>query len=131
MKDQNYDEANEPFDDEENGEVPGIHQERIGEKIRQRNQEKQIGGTVSSKMLLNEIIGYGSAALFFILGGMIFFEIYKAPGMTAEYRVVLSLVLFLYGMYRVVTTRGKANAAKRHARIKRHRSTLGNDTDPY
>jgi hypothetical protein len=42
--------------------------------------------------------------------------------MTPEYRGILSLILFLYGLYRVVTTRGKTNAAKRLARIKKHRS---------
>lgn len=112
------------FDDDQNGQSD---HKGIGEKIRERNRLKyEQGGLfgLSSKIQLNELIGYAAALMFFILAGMVFFRFYDTPGMSPEYRIVLSAVLFLYGVYRVVTTRARANSAKRRQRIESHRSTL-------
>jgi len=132
MKEPGYDDANNQFEDDDNEAFASGHQERIGEKLRKRNHRNDIGSSGGApKTILNELIGYGAGLLFIALAAILFFEIYKVPGMSAEQRVVFSLILSLYGLYRAVTTRGKANAAKRRAKIMKHRSHLGSDTDPY
>ncbi|NTV47027.1 MAG: hypothetical protein HGB11_11020 [Chlorobiales bacterium] len=120
-------EDNDDFESNDDQEGLSDHK-RIGEKIRERNREKyEKGGLagLTSKIGLNELIGYAAALMFFILAGAIFFRFYDTPGMSPEYRIVLSSVLFLYGVYRVATTRARASSAKRRQRIEEHRATLG------
>lgn len=129
-KNRNSDWESEDNDDMKSGDDQNLEQERmsIGEKIRERNREKYESSGLTklmSKLRLNELLGYAAAMMFFTLSGMIFFRVYDTPGMAPEYRIVLSLVLFLYGLYRVVTTRGKANSTKRRQRIEEHRASMG------
>ncbi|NTU49736.1 MAG: hypothetical protein HGA87_02380 [Desulfobulbaceae bacterium] len=128
----NFDREPDDNDDTKSGNDLSWRPERkgIGEKIRERNREKyETNGLTNlmSKLKLNELLGYAAAMMFFALSGMIFFRIYDTPGMSPEYRIVLSLVLFLYGVYRVVTTRGKASSTKRRQRIEEHRASMGSN----
>ena len=96
----------------------------IGKQLREKSRKSS---SMNTNQLINELIGYGSGLLFFGLSGFIFFGFFSSPGMTPEYRSILSLILFLYGLYRVVTTRGKSNAAKRRERLMKHRSERSSD----
>gem|GEM_PF-2482543 len=101
----------------------------IGKHLREKSSQKEL--PKNNTLLINDLIGYGSGLLFFGLSLFIFFGFFDSPGMTPEYRSILSLILFLYGVYRVVTTKGKSNAAKRRERLKKHRSERTTEYNKY
>jgi Zn-dependent protease with chaperone function len=61
----------------------------------------------------NEVIGYCVMLMFFVLGIMVYLGALVPQWATVEYRNILMAVMFLYGIYRGVTTYAKANQWRR------------------
>lgn len=61
----------------------------------------------------NEVIGYSVMLMFFVLGAMVYLGALVPQWATVEYRNILMAVMFLYGIYRGVTTYAKASQARR------------------
>ena len=61
----------------------------------------------------NEVIGYSVMLMFFVLGGMVYLGALVPQWATVEYRNILMAVMFLYGIYRGVTTYAKASQSRR------------------
>ncbi|MFN3344659.1 MAG: hypothetical protein ACK412_03310 [Chloroherpetonaceae bacterium] len=61
----------------------------------------------------NEVIGYSVMLMFFVLGVMVYLGALVPQWATTEYRNVLMSVMFLYGIYRGVTTYAKASQSRR------------------
>lgn len=104
----------EPFD-ESSGNEPAT-QQSIGEKIRARNRQRdsrnpalKFFGDVS----INEAIGYLSALVFFGIAIFIYAGGFGNRGWDMKYRWTIITVLMLYGIYRAIITRTKANTIRR------------------
>lgn len=69
----------------------------------------------------NEVIGYSVMLMFFVLGGMVYLGALVPQWATVEYRNVLMAVMFLYGIYRGVTTYAKANQWRRRQAFEEQR----------
>jgi hypothetical protein len=96
---------------------------RIEEKIREKQKHKKSSDFfgVSS----NELIGYAVALMFFILAYAAWTGLLSPNWATAQYRTIVTFVLVLYGIYRAITTRAKAQQRKRTRRNIEHRDRLG------
>ncbi len=69
----------------------------------------------------NEVIGYSVMLMFFVLGGMVYLGALVPEWATVEYRNILMTVMFLYGIYRGVTTYAKANQWRRRQAFEEER----------
>ncbi len=69
----------------------------------------------------NEVIGYSVMLMFFVLGVMVYLGALVPQWATVEYRNVLMSVMFLYGIYRGVTTYAKANQWRRRQAFEEQR----------
>ncbi|MGQ9805326.1 MAG: hypothetical protein ACUVRP_04510 [Chlorobiales bacterium] len=69
----------------------------------------------------NEVIGYSVMLMFFVLGAMVYVGALVPQWATVEYRNVLMAVMFLYGIYRGVTTYAKASQARRRQAFEEQR----------
>ena len=60
-------------------------------------------------MDIMKYIAYAIAALFIILGGAILAGYFINQNMPSEFRIMVGIVLILYGAFRIVTTIFKKN----------------------
>ncbi|MBC8043585.1 MAG: hypothetical protein IAF08_09075 [Rhizobacter sp.] len=104
----------EPFD-ESSGDEPAA-QQSIGEKIRARNRQRDSRNPVLKffgNVSINEAIGYLSALVFFGIAIFIYAGGFGNRGWDMKYRWTIITVLILYGLYRAIITRTKANTIRR------------------
>lgn len=69
----------------------------------------------------NEVIGYSVMLMFFVLGAMVYLGALVPQWATVEYRNILMTVMFLYGIYRGVSTYAKASQARRRQAFEEQR----------
>lgn len=91
--------------------------EEILRNIQRERARKPMPKKASRGMWLglttNEVIGYSVMLMFFVLGAMVYLGALVPQWATVEYRNILMAVMFLYGIYRGVTTYAKASQARR------------------
>ncbi len=85
-----------------------IQRERARKPVQRRRARGMWFGLTT-----NEVIGYSVMLMFFVLGVMVYLGALVPQWATVEYRNVLMSVMFLYGIYRGVTTYAKANQWRR------------------
>jgi hypothetical protein len=79
----------------------------------QKRTRKKIRRGMWFGLTTNEVIGYCVMLMFFVLGIMVYLGALVPQWATVEYRNILMAVMFLYGIYRGVTTYAKANQWRR------------------
>ncbi len=77
------------------------------------SKRRKISRSIWGGLTTNEVIGYSATLMFFVLGVMVYLGALVPQWATDEYRNILMAVMFLYGIYRGVTTYAKANQWRR------------------
>jgi hypothetical protein len=90
------------------------------QKRRVRIKKKYAQGTFFG-ITANEVIGYSVMLMFFVLSAMVYLGALVPEWATTDYRNILMTVMFLYGLYRGVTTFARANQRKRRIEFESQR----------
>lgn len=99
-----------------------IQRERARKPVRKKASRGMWFGLTT-----NEVIGYSVMLMFFVLGGMVYLGALVPQWATVEYRNILMTVMFLYGIYRGVTTYAKASQSRRRQAFEEQREQQDED----
>lgn len=92
----------------------------------QKRAKKKVARGMWFGLTTNEVIGYSVSLMFFVLGVMVYLGALVPEWATVEYRNVLMAVMFLYGVYRGVTTYAKGAQWRRRQAFEAQRDEEDN-----